>query len=87
MQKTIEKKFLNSEYYNRYRRFMLGTKKKTDLANILDDLRSEDLKKRLNAVQDIKEVAAAMGPARVKSELIGFLACNSPSNTEFVDDE
>lgn len=65
---------------------MLGSKKKSDLANILDDLRSEDLKKRLNAVQDIKEVAAAMGAPRVKSELIGFLACNSSLKTEFVDD-
>jgi hypothetical protein len=54
---------------------MISTKKKSDLATILDDLRSEDLKKRLNAVQDIKEVAAALGPTRVKTELIGFLAC------------
>lgn len=54
---------------------MLSTKKKSDLATILDDLRSEDLKKRLSAVQDIKEVATALGPARVKTELIGFLAC------------
>jgi len=65
---------------------MLGSKKKSDLANILDDLRSEDTKKRLTAVQDIKEVAAAIGPARVKSELIGFLACNPPLTTEFIDD-
>ncbi len=54
---------------------MNTNKKKTDLANILDELRSEDPKKRITAVQDIKEVAAALGPARVRSELIGFLAC------------
>lgn len=46
---------------------MLATKKKSDLATILDDLRSEDHKKRLSAVQDIKEVAAAMGPAKVRT--------------------
>lgn len=65
---------------------MLGSKKKSDLANILDELRSEDAKKRLNAVQDIKEVAAAMGPARVKSELIAFLACKLTLTLEFIDD-
>ena len=54
---------------------MNSSKKKSDLANILDDLRSEDSKKRLLAVQNIKEVATAIGPARVRSELIGFLAC------------
>jgi hypothetical protein len=46
---------------------MLASKKKSDLTTILDDLRSEDIKKRLSAVQDIKEVAAAMGPAKVKT--------------------
>lgn len=46
---------------------MLATKKKSDLATILDDLRSEDIKKRLSAVQDIKEVAAAMSPAKVRT--------------------
>jgi len=54
---------------------MLVSKKKSDLSTILDDLRSEDIKKRLSAVQDIKEVAATMGPAKVKTELIVFLAC------------
>jgi hypothetical protein len=46
---------------------MLNSKKKTDLASTLDDLRSEDPKKRLSSVQDIKEVAAALGPARVRA--------------------
>jgi len=34
----------------------------------------------MNAVSNIKEVATALGPARARSELIGFLA-------EFLDDE
>lgn len=54
---------------------MNSSKKKSELATILDDLRSEDSKKRLAAVRDIKEVATAIGPARVRSDLIGFLAC------------
>ena len=56
---------------------MNNTKKKSDAAAILDELRSEDPKKRTNAVSNIKDVAAALGPARVRSELIGFLACTS----------
>lgn len=54
---------------------MNNSKKKSDLANTLDDLRCDDPKKRLNAVQDIKEVAVALGPSRVRSELVNFLAC------------
>lgn len=46
---------------------MIGTKKKSELSTILDDLRSEDPKKRLNAVLDIKDVAATLGPARVRA--------------------
>ena len=53
---------------------MNNTKKKSDVAATLDDLRSEDAKKRMGAIGNIKEVAAALGPARVRSELIGFLA-------------
>lgn len=54
---------------------MNSSKKKSELTNILDELRCDDPRKRQNAVQDIKEVAAALGPARVRSELIGFMAC------------
>lgn len=53
---------------------MNSNKKKSDVASMLDDLRNEDPKKRMNAISSIKEVATALGPARVRSELIGFLA-------------
>lgn len=56
---------------------MSTSKKKSELATILDELRCEDPKKRLAAVREVKEVAAALGPSRVRSELIGFLACIS----------
>ena len=54
---------------------MNSSKKKSDIASILDDLRHEDPRKRFNAVHDIREAATALGPARVKSDLISFLAC------------
>lgn len=54
---------------------MNSSKKKAELATVLDDLRNEDPKKRLTAVNEIKEVAIALGPSRVRSELISFLAC------------
>jgi hypothetical protein len=44
----------------------MSGKKKADLAAILDDLRSEDPKRRLLAVQDIKEVASVLGPTKVR---------------------
>lgn len=66
---------------------MNSGKKKSELANVLDELRCDDPRKRQNAVHDLKEVAAAIGPARVKSELIGFLACILSITLEFLDDE
>ena len=56
---------------------MNASKKKTDAASTLDDLRSEDPRKRLQAVRSVQEVAAALGPAKVRSDLISFMACIS----------
>ena len=53
------------------------SKKKTDAASTLDDLRSEDPRKRLQAVRSVQEVAATLGPAKVRSDLISFMACIS----------
>lgn len=36
---------------------------------------------------EIREVAAALGPARVRGELIPFLACMMRDNVEFIDDD
>lgn len=55
----------------------MSSKKKSDLASTLDELRSEDAKKRLAAVCELKEVAGALGATRVRGELIGFLAGRS----------
>lgn len=53
----------------------MAMKKKSDLTTIFDDLRNEDSKKRLAAILDIKELAAALGPAKVRNDLIPFLSC------------
>jgi hypothetical protein len=55
----------------------MSGKKKSDLSTSLDDLRNEDPKKRIAALADLKDIAAAIGPTRVRAELIGFLACIS----------
>ena len=55
------------------------SKKKSDAAKALDELRDEDPKKRLAAVQELRDIASALGPAKVRSDLIGFLACISTS--------
>lgn len=52
-------------------------KKKSDLTTIFDDLRNEDSKKRLAAILEIKELAAALGPSKVRSDLIPFLSCTN----------
>jgi serine/threonine-protein phosphatase 2A regulatory subunit A len=46
----------------------------------MDELRSEDVQLRLNAIHRIKTIALALGPERARSELIPFLQ-------ESVDDE
>ena len=52
--------------------------RKSDATNILDDLRNEEPKKRIQAVMLIKEVANAIGPARTRTEFMSFLNCNFP---------
>lgn len=41
-------------------------KKKTDLTNLLDELRHEDIKKRYQAVLYLKEIGIALGPVRTR---------------------
>lgn len=42
-------------------------KKKSEIVNLLDELRSEDPKKRLNSVQSLKEIGAVLGPAKART--------------------
>jgi|JI9StandDraft_1071089.scaffolds.fasta_scaffold371875_1 hypothetical protein len=41
--------------------------------SLLDELRSEEIKKRLNAVTQLKVIATALGAERTRNELIPFL--------------
>lgn len=41
--------------------------------SLLDELRSEEIKKRLNAVSQLKIIAGALGPERTRNELVPFL--------------
>jgi serine/threonine-protein phosphatase 2A regulatory subunit A len=61
------------------------TATKTDLpitavALLIDNLQSEDPKKRQNSVEDLGVIARALGPERTRNELIPFLI-------ELTDDE
>ena len=48
---------------------------KTGLAfnQLIDDLKNEDIRKRLNSVQNLNVIASALGPERTRLELIPFL--------------
>ena len=43
------------------------------MINTLDDIKSEDPKKRMQSTIMLREVALAIGPTRTRTELITFL--------------
>jgi uncharacterized protein YdaU (DUF1376 family) len=51
-------------------------RRKSDFTNALDEMFCEDDKKRLNAIRLTKEIAASIGPTRVRNELVPFFNCN-----------
>jgi hypothetical protein len=52
-------------------------RRKSDFMGALDDMFSDDDKKRLTAIKATKEIATSIGPIRVRSELIPFLHGNN----------
>lgn len=46
----------------------------TPASVLVDDLKSEELSRRINSVKNLNVIAAALGPDRTKSELIPFLS-------------
>jgi len=42
-------------------------KKKSEIVILLDELRSEDPKKRLNSVQSLKDIASSIGHTRTNT--------------------
>ncbi|KAI0049261.1 ARM repeat-containing protein [Auriscalpium vulgare] len=58
----------------------LGTDEIAPIALLMDELRSEDVQLRLNAIHRVSTIALALGPERARDELIPFLQ-------DSVDDE
>ncbi|KAI0312618.1 ARM repeat-containing protein [Amylostereum chailletii] len=58
----------------------LGTDEIAPIALLMDELRSEDVQLRLNAIHRVSTIALALGPDRARDELIPFLQ-------DSVDDE
>ena len=46
----------------------------TPIAVLIDELRSEDVKRKVNSAKNLMEIAKALGADRTKSELIPFLS-------------
>ena len=40
---------------------------------LIDDLKHEDMKKRINSVKNLNVIASALGPERTRLELLPFL--------------
>jgi len=53
----------------------------TPIATLIDELRSEDIKRKVNSAKNIYAIASALGADRTKTELIPFI------NNEMLDDE
>lgn len=45
----------------------------TLVATILEDLGSEETRKRVNAVKNLSTLAATLGPEKTRSDLISYL--------------
>lgn len=43
------------------------------ISNLIDELRSDESKKRLNSVKNLSSIAQAMGPEKTRNELLPFL--------------
>jgi serine/threonine-protein phosphatase 2A regulatory subunit A len=43
------------------------------ISTMIDELKSDDVKKRVNSVKNLSAIATALGPERTRNELIGFL--------------
>jgi serine/threonine-protein phosphatase 2A regulatory subunit A len=55
---------------------------------IIDDLKSDDVRKRVSSVRQLNLIASAIGPERTKNELVPFLSGTLIiNNIELVDDE
>jgi len=63
-----------------FRRIHMSSSQIAPIAILMDELRSEDVQLRLNAIHSIPTIALALGPDRAREELVPFLQ-------DSVDDE
>ena len=54
----------------------LDTKNITPISVLIDELKSEDSKRRINSIKNLATIAIALGPDRTRKELILFLNGN-----------
>lgn len=45
----------------------------TPIAVLIDELKSEDIKRKVNSAKNLVTIATALGPDRTRSELVPFL--------------
>ena len=50
------------------------------IAVLIEELKSEDTKRRVNSIRNIKQISVALGHERTRTELVPYL-------TELMDDE
>ena len=50
------------------------------IAELIDELKTDDTQKRLNSIRRLNTIAEALGPERTRDELVPFL-------TESIDDD
>lgn len=43
------------------------------IGSLIDELKSEDPKRRKNSIGSLRDIAKALGPEKTRNELIGFL--------------
>lgn len=52
----------------------LADKSLTPIAVLIEELKSDEIKRRVNSVKNLSTIAVAMGLDKTKSELIPFLS-------------
>ena len=50
-----------------------ATKSPSPITILIEELKSEDSKRRMNSIQNLSVIATAIGPERTRSELIPYL--------------
>lgn len=44
------------------------------IPTLIEELKSEDIKKRINSIKHLTHIGSALGPERTRSELIPFIS-------------